>query len=62
MVKYDAYQDDSDQENGHGTFVAGVIAGRKSSNGIATNQDGFVDGVARGAKLAFFDIGAGSGG
>jgi hypothetical protein len=36
--------------------VAGTLVGRKSSNG-STESDGGADGVAKGAKLAMFDIG-----
>ena len=42
--------------DGHGTHVCGTVAGRKSLDGV-TESDGFVDGVARDAQLAFFDIG-----
>lgn len=41
--------------------MAGTIAGRRSENGI-DEKNGGGDGVARGAKLAFFDIGPGDSG
>ena len=36
------------------------MLGRRSSDGIVTDEVGMIDGVARDAKVAFFDIGAGS--
>lgn len=56
VIQYVNYVDESDYENGHGTHVCGTIAGRKSEDGI-NETDGFVDGIAFDAKLAFFDIG-----
>lgn len=60
MVKYDNFQDDEDEEDGHGTMVSGIVAGKKSTDGILTNQEGFADGIAREAKIAFYDIGLGA--
>ena len=51
VVQYVAYADDVDHEGGHGTHVAGSIAGRSLSD----YSD--VDGVAPDAKIAFFDVG-----
>ena len=56
VVQYVDFVNNKEEVNGHGTHVAGTIAGRKSEDGI-TNEDGFVDGMAPDAKLCFFDIG-----
>lgn len=40
--KYVDYVNGGEDVNGHGSHVAGTIAGRKSSDGI-TNEDGFVE-------------------
>jgi len=55
VVQYVAYADKIDDIKGHGTHVAGTIAGHKSLDG---NQglDGFANGVAPDAKLAFVDL------
>jgi subtilisin family serine protease len=45
---------------GHGTHVAGTIAGRRATSG-QQESDGEADGIARKAKLAFYDIGSLSG-
>ena len=54
LVQYVTYQDNSDTTSGHGTHVAGSIAGH------APGMDGDGAGMASGAKLAFFDIGKGT--
>ncbi|GMH89717.1 hypothetical protein TL16_g11543 [Triparma laevis f. inornata] len=55
----DRYTSDTDYEGGHGTHVAGSVLGRKSTNGNSEG-DGFADGIAYDAKLAFFDVGWGA--
>lgn len=60
VVQYQPYQDDSAEYHDHGTHVVGTVLGRRSSDGIVTDEVGMIDGVARDAKVAFFDIGAGS--
>ncbi|KAL7576651.1 hypothetical protein ACA910_005584 [Epithemia clementina (nom. ined.)] len=56
VVQYVDHVNSGESVNGHGTHVCGTIAGRKSEDGV-TSTDGFVDGVAKGARLCFFDIG-----
>eukprot|EP00566_Odontella_aurita_P002988 CAMPEP_0113533400 /NCGR_PEP_ID=MMETSP0015_2-20120614/4586_1 /TAXON_ID=2838 /ORGANISM="Odontella" /LENGTH=1015 /DNA_ID=CAMNT_0000432453 /DNA_START=81 /DNA_END=3125 /DNA_ORIENTATION=+ /assembly_acc=CAM_ASM_000160 len=56
IVEYVPYINDDDVQYGHGTHVAGILIGRRAVDGI-NESTGAVDGVARGAKLAFFDIG-----
>ena len=60
VVQYYTFIDDSDEELGHGTHVTGTIAGRKAKDG-KTETPGYADGVAKSAKIAFFDIGDSSG-
>eukprot|EP00977_Amphora_coffeiformis_P002808 scaffold528_cov165-Amphora_coffeaeformis.AAC.20 len=52
VIQYVSFADDSDYANGHGRS----IAGRRSDNGLS-ERFGDGDGVAKAAKLAFFDIG-----
>ncbi|EED89728.1 subtilisin-like serine protease, partial [Thalassiosira pseudonana CCMP1335] len=55
IVHYDdSFGDKKEIPMGHGTYVSGIIAGRKSSN------VGYADGVAPGSKLSFFDMEVGS--
>ena len=51
--------DNTDIENGHGTHVAGTIAGRRAKDGY-NESTGMADGIAPAAKIAFFDMGNGS--
>mmetsp|Transcript_18803 Transcript_18803/g.38949 ORF Transcript_18803/g.38949 Transcript_18803/m.38949 type:complete len:971 (-) Transcript_18803:482-3394(-) len=55
VVQYVSYQDDKDVLSGHGTHVAGSIAGH------APGTDGAGNGMAPAAKIAFFDMGKESG-
>jgi len=46
-----------DGYNGHGTHVAGTLAGRRSTDGDSIeNERGFGDGIAIDAKISFMDI------
>ena len=40
---------------GHGTYVSGIVNGRKSTDGI-NEVAGYADGTAPGSQLAFFDM------
>eukprot|EP00588_Corethron_pennatum_P006447 CAMPEP_0194287734 /NCGR_PEP_ID=MMETSP0169-20130528/35380_1 /TAXON_ID=218684 /ORGANISM="Corethron pennatum, Strain L29A3" /LENGTH=648 /DNA_ID=CAMNT_0039034529 /DNA_START=631 /DNA_END=2574 /DNA_ORIENTATION=- len=56
VIQYVNYVDDTDRVLGHGTHIAGTIAGRRAANGI-TETDGLATGHAPDAKIAFYDIG-----
>ena len=51
VVQYVPFADSFDANRGHGTHVAGSVAGK------GEGTDGIVDGMAPNAKIAFFDIG-----
>jgi serine protease AprX len=53
VIQYVSYGDSKDRSSGHGTHVAGTIAG--SSDGIDSNNLKH-GGHAPGAKIAFFDM------
>ena len=55
-MQYQPHADDRSMYHDHGTHVVGTAVGRKSSNGINTDEIGMADGVARDAKVAFFDL------
>ncbi len=56
VIQYTPFADGTDfTHNGHGTHVAGTIAGHKAVNG-KTESDGKADGIAKDAKLAMFDL------
>ena len=55
-MQYVDYINTDERVNGHGTHVCGTIAGHKTLDGIS-GTDGFVNGVAKNAKIAFVDIG-----
>jgi len=53
--------DNTDVYDGHGTHVAATVMGKKSIDGTSSGEsEGMIDGVARDARLAFFDMGNGS--
>lgn len=47
----ECYFDNTEEKNGHGTHVAGTVAGSRSDGNA-----GYADGVAKEAKIAFFDM------
>lgn len=58
VIQYDDFVDAKDDPSGHGTHVVGTIVGHRAVDG-RTESDGIADGVAKDAKVAFFDCGAG---
>ncbi|CAB9525867.1 protease/ABC transporter B family protein tagA (Partial), partial [Seminavis robusta] len=56
VVQYLAYADSQDVAGGHGTHVAATLAGHRAVDGRSESDDG-ENGVAKAAKIAFFDIG-----
>ena len=70
VVQYNAFHrasqpngapDDRDDDGGHGTHVVGSIVGSKTNNGNS-DTPGYADGVAKEAKVAFYDVGITGGG
>jgi len=61
VVQYNAFIDSTDDEDGHGTHVVGSVVGHKSTDG-SSETTGFADGIAKDAKVAFFDVGQTNGG
>lgn len=56
VVHYDdTFGDRSEESMGHGTYVSGIMVGRKSTDGV-NDAVGYADGTAPGSKLAFFDM------
>ena len=61
VVHYDdSFGDRLEKKAGHGTYVSGIIAGRRSTGGNDNESAGHADGTAPGSKLAFFDMEVGS--
>ena len=61
VVHYDdSFGDRLEIEAGHGTYVSGIISGRRSTGGNDNESAGHADGTAPGTKLAFFDMEVGS--
>ena len=58
VVQYYAHVDTTDDEGGHGTHVVGSVLGHRSSSG-GSPADSWDDsnGMAKDAKVAFYDIG-----
>eukprot|EP00567_Pseudictyota_dubia_P018032 CAMPEP_0197434832 /NCGR_PEP_ID=MMETSP1175-20131217/2507_1 /TAXON_ID=1003142 /ORGANISM="Triceratium dubium, Strain CCMP147" /LENGTH=1062 /DNA_ID=CAMNT_0042963687 /DNA_START=391 /DNA_END=3579 /DNA_ORIENTATION=+ len=61
IAEYIPFVNEDDYTFGHGTHVAGTIVGQRATDGI-TESKGSADGVAKGAKVAFMDIGTDNGG
>jgi len=57
VIQYVSFIDSTDNFSGHGTHIAGSIVGRRARNGIH-ESDGLADGIARDAKIAFYDMGS----
>lgn len=56
VVQYFGYVDSSDTKAGHGTHVAATLVGHQAVDGRRESDDG-ENGIAKGAKIAIFDIG-----
>jgi hypothetical protein len=54
VIQYVAYVDKADSSEGHGTHIAGSFAG---SSDLCKKSSKLYNGMAQGAKIAFFDVG-----
>ena len=56
IAHYDySFGDRQERAKGHGTYVSGIVLGRKSTNGV-DDEVGYADGAAPGSKISFFDM------
>lgn len=62
VVQFINYQDSCDKHSGHGTHVSGTVAGKclKTSENVENGNFSRYNGIAEGAKIAFFDLTPGS--
>ncbi|EJK48925.1 hypothetical protein THAOC_32238, partial [Thalassiosira oceanica] len=61
VVHYDdSFGDRLEREAGHGTYVSGILSGRRSVGADNNESAGHADGAAPGSRLAFFDMEVGS--
>eukprot|EP00592_Proboscia_alata_P010323 CAMPEP_0194355264 /NCGR_PEP_ID=MMETSP0174-20130528/3203_1 /TAXON_ID=216777 /ORGANISM="Proboscia alata, Strain PI-D3" /LENGTH=886 /DNA_ID=CAMNT_0039124481 /DNA_START=63 /DNA_END=2723 /DNA_ORIENTATION=- len=58
ITQYVSFADGNDHGSGHGTHVAGTIAGHISTDGGKTSSTspGMADGIAKDAKISFYDF------
>lgn len=54
VIQYVTILGDRKDTWGHGTHTAATVAGKRSNNGVSEVK-GHADGIAEGAKIAFFD-------
>ena len=59
VVHYDDFADRKETQRGHGTAVSAAAVGKRSFDG-RVESNGYADGTAPGAKLAFLDMAVGS--
>jgi hypothetical protein len=66
VIQYVPFADGVDEQGGHGTHVCGSILGNRdqksnlspdASEALNSDPSGAMDGMAKDAKIAFFDIG-----